>query len=42
MNNCVGQVVIAFAAYVDKFEQWHIISANNKESLIKPKTHICF
>ena len=25
-----------------KFEQWHISNANNEESLIKTRTHICF
>ena len=43
-NNCVEQsvIVIVNVAYENKFEQWHISSANNKESLIKTKTNICF
>ena len=41
-NNCARQaiIVIIIVAYVDKFEQWDIGTANNKESLIKTKTRI--
>ena len=41
--SCVGQAVIVIIVIVSvKFEQWHISSANIKESLIKTRKHICF
>ena len=41
--SCVGQAVIVIIIFVSvKFEQCHISSENNKESLIKTKMHICF
>ena len=43
-NSCVGQavVIIIIVVYMYKFEQWHISSANNKDSLIETKTNFCF
>ena len=41
--SCVEQAVIVIIIVVFvKFEQWHISSANNEDSLIKANTHICF
>ena len=43
-NSCISQavIVIIIVVYLYKFEQWHISSANNRESLIRIKTHIWF